>query len=138
MGSFSFEILQNVHSISYCSGSPFLEIIRYSWICMEAAFPRIKDTPDPDLPVWQQFLEFSLFSLSPSSKAALPTGLPHPSSPSDVTLMRGCSRAFASVTWPAHLWEFAKSTVSGPTPHPWNQRFWAGPSNQCCLNSFRR
>lgn len=65
---------------------------------MEVAFPRIKVTLDPDLPVWQPFLEFSLFSLSPSSKAALPTGLPHLSSSSDVSLMRGCSRAFASVT----------------------------------------
>lgn len=67
----------------------------------------------PDLPVWQQFLEFFSFSLSPPSKAALPTGLPHSRSLSDVTLMRGCSRAFARVTRPAHLLEFAKSTVSG-------------------------
>ena len=80
---FSSEILQNVNSIHCCSVTLSLRMFRHSW----AIFPRMKATPDPGPPVWKQSVGVPLLPLSPSSKAALPVGLPRPPAPSDLTLL---------------------------------------------------
>lgn len=134
---FSSEILQNVNSIHCCSVTLSLRMFRHSW----AIFPRMKATPDPGPPVWKQSVGAPLLLLSPSSKAALPVGLPRPPAPSDLTLLIVCSRAVILQSTPdqhPHSWEPANRAIWDPSPYPVCQEPQTGPRDQCCLKPFVR
>lgn len=107
-----FGILKNVNSVPNCS--LFLGILRQSCIHMEAAILRMKRSCPGSMSGSSFWGSSFLFTFFWGSSAV---GLHHRTSPSDVTVGRGWSRASPGVPHPAqHPWGSARYTSLAP-PH---------------------